>query len=263
MYRILGRMIKNLHKLIFCLALVTFCFSSFTNFALAAEKQKTITCERHNAPSWFRPDLHPKIITNQKRTNWQLQHHRGPSHVTEKYIIFTSRNGSKVSYKCDGPAWEVAYGFMDDWRICLLKSKRGWGYDQARLGYIEEAKRRGLDCQSVGFNDRYASFSDQFLCSTTQKKTKPSGDFLEGVYDEVLKRGLKCGVGETNTSSTASPSSASTINNSIASDNARKAFLGVLVYDVTPDIATDFGLSKSEGPLSLHSPKPVQPNWQG
>ena len=136
---------------------------------------------------------------------------------------------------------------MDDWRICLLKSKRGWGYDQARLGYSDEAKRRGLDCQSVGFNDRYASFSDQFLCSTTQKKTKPSGDFLEGVYDEVLKRGLKCGVGETNTSSTASPSSASTINNSIASDNARKAFLGVLVYDVTPDIATDFGLSKSEG----------------
>ena len=192
-YRILGRMIKNLHKLIFCLALVTFCFSSFTNFALAAEKQKTITCERSNAPSWFRPDLHPKIITNQKRTNWQIQHGRGPSHVKGKYIVFTSRNGSQVRYKCDGPAWEVAYGFMDDWRICLLKSKRGRGYDQARLGYSDEAKRRGLDCQSVGFNDRYASFSDQFLCSTTQKKTKPSGDFLEGVYNEVLKRGLTCG----------------------------------------------------------------------
>ena len=84
---------------------------------------------------------------------------------------------------------------------------------------------------------------------------------FEGVYDEVLKRGSN--VVLRNNLSTASPSSASTINNSIASDNARKAFLGVLVYDVTPDIALISAYQKVKVPSYLHCPITVQPKWQG
>jgi hypothetical protein len=166
-------------------------------------RSRNLNCSIYDEP--FEYDL--ATFSNERLCNWATDNNFWlTSHKDQQFVQEAKRRGLSCGVVVGNTTSNSSIANLDDTTLCSIAQTKGggnWSYVTKR--YVEEVKRRGLNCEldRTVSSSFFANMDNDYICMIATSHRNWSKVHTQYVI-EAKSRGLSCGVTEASTTQIAS-----------------------------------------------------------